>query len=397
MSCSNFCILPFTHLSTRVDGNVAPCCRSMDTVGSIKENTISEIWNNDNMKRLRQQFMNNERPEGCWPCWQLEDQGSKSMRQSMNDTRKHMMPDTLSLEMAFEIPVLELKLSNLCNFRCRTCKPDLSTTWMKDWKKVKSEYESVGMNCKTGRQENYDNDKFLEDIVRLGPSLEVIEFAGGEPLMDPMHYKVLEALQPFAHNIQVKYSTNLSKLTYGRYNALQAWTKFKGVDISLSIDGYPELNEYIRTEANTEVVKNNLIEVKNELGDKFVGRAALCYNAWNVVGLTKSYDYFTFDLGLVVHGNIAWAPKFINPQVLPLELKTQVTQEYLQYAENAKSYKIKGNNRRRIDRFINTNMNFLNAEDRSIDFEQFIRYTKKLDDSRGTNVFDVIPELKKYV
>jgi len=65
MSCSNFCILPFTNLSTRVDGNVAPCCRSMDTVGSIKENTISEIWNNDNMKRLRQQFMNNERPEGC--------------------------------------------------------------------------------------------------------------------------------------------------------------------------------------------------------------------------------------------------------------------------------------------------------------------------------------------
>lgn len=397
MSCSNFCILPFTHLSTRVDGNVAPCCRSMDTVGSIKENTLSEIWNNENMQKLRQQFMNNERPEGCWPCWQLENQGSVSMRQSMNDTRKHMMPDALSLEMPFEIPVLELKLSNLCNFRCRTCKPDLSTTWMKDWNKVKSEYENVGMNCKTGRQENYDNDKFLEDIVRLGPSLEVIEFAGGEPLMDPMHYKVLEALQPFAHNIQVKYSTNLSKLTYGRYNALQAWTKFKGVDISLSIDGYPELNEYIRTEANTEVVKNNLIEVRKELGDKFVGRAALCYNAWNVVGLTKSYDYFTFDLGLVVHGNIAWAPKFINPQVLPLELKAQVTQEYLQYAENAKSYKIKGNNRRRIDRFINTNMNFLNAEDRSIDFEQFIRYTKKLDDSRGTNVFDVIPELEKYV
>lgn len=397
MSCSNFCILPFTHLSTRVDGNVAPCCRSMDTVGSIKENTLSEIWNNEHMQSLRKKFMNNERPEGCWPCWQLEDQGSKSMRQSMNDTRKDMMPLALSLEMPFEIPVLELKLSNLCNFRCRTCKPDLSTTWMKDWDKVKSEYESVGMKWQTGRQENYDNDQFLEDIVRLGPSLEIIEFAGGEPLMDPMHYKVLDALQPFAHNIQVKYSTNLSKLTYGRYNALQAWTKFKGVDISLSIDGYPELNEYIRTEANTEVVKNNLFEVRKALGDKFIGRAALCYNAWNVVGLTKSYDYFTFELGLVIHGNIAWAPQFINPQVLPTELKKQVTKEYMEYAEKAKDYKIKGNNRRRIDRFINTNMNFLNAEDRSIDFEQFMRYTKKLDDSRNTNVFNVIPELKKYV
>ena len=212
---TNFCILPFTHLSTRVDGNVAPCCRSLDTVGNIQENTLQEIWNNDNMQKLRKQFMNDERPEGCWPCWKLEEQGSKSMRQSMWDVRKNMMPDYLDAVMPFKIPVLELKLSNLCNFRCRTCKPDLSTTWLKDWDRVKDEYDAIEMKYSTGRQENYDNEDFLEDIVKLGPSLEVIEFAGGEPLMDPMHYRVLDALQPFASKIQVKYSTNLSKLTYG--------------------------------------------------------------------------------------------------------------------------------------------------------------------------------------
>lgn len=394
---SNFCILPFTHLSTRVDGNIAPCCRSMDTVGNIKDNTLQEVWNNDAMQKLRQQFINNERPNGCWPCWELEDQGSTSMRQSMNKSREAMIPSAIKTDMPFEIPVLELKLSNLCNFRCRTCKPDLSTTWAKDWDKVKDEYDLIGMKWQTGRQENYDNDQFLEDIVRLGPSLEIIEFAGGEPLMDPMHYKVLDALQPFAHNIQVKYSTNLSKLTYGRYSALQAWQAFKGVDVSLSIDGYPALNEYIRTEANTETLKENLKEVRKVLGGKFDGRTALCYSAWNVMGLTDSYDYFTLDLDMPVHGNIAWAPKFINPQVLPNKLKKQISLKYDQYSNVVEHYPISTQRKKRIQRFLNTNKNFLNAKDKSKDFEQFIRYSQKLDASRGTDIFYIIPELKEYV
>ena len=34
-----FCILPFTHLSTRPNGDITPCCRSRDTLGNIKEMT----------------------------------------------------------------------------------------------------------------------------------------------------------------------------------------------------------------------------------------------------------------------------------------------------------------------------------------------------------------------
>ena len=146
---SNFCLLPFTHLSTRVDGNVAPCCRSLDTVGNVKDNTLEEIWNGPNMQELREQFINNERPEGCRLCWDIEDRGNLSMRQTRNKTVES--PKTINKVMPFSIPILELKLSNLCNFRCRTCKPDLSTTWLKDWNTVKDEYDKIGMKYSTGR------------------------------------------------------------------------------------------------------------------------------------------------------------------------------------------------------------------------------------------------------
>ena len=71
---------------------------------------------------------------------------------------------------AYKVPVLELKLSNLCNFRCRTCKSDLSTTWLKDWDKVKHEYELLGHVNTTHKETSFDNEQFIQDIVKLAPN-----------------------------------------------------------------------------------------------------------------------------------------------------------------------------------------------------------------------------------
>ncbi len=389
-----FCVLPFTHLSTRPDGAITPCCRSRETLGNIRDMTFEQAWNSERQQQLRTELLSGKRAKLCFQCWDMEDQGSVSMRQSMNKTRQHMIPTQLEPIMPFVVPVLELKMSNLCNFRCRTCKPDLSTTWLKDWKSVKHEYESHGLYNETARLTNFDNDQFVEDIIKLAPTIEIVEFAGGEPLMDPLHYKVLEALEPFASNITVKYSTNLSKVKFGKFDTIASWAKFKAVDLSLSIDGYPELNNYIRTESDTDVLAKNLQLVKRELKEKYDGRAALCYSAWNVFGLTESYEYFEHVLDTPVHGNIAWDPIFINPQVLPKELKQQATQQYKDYLNTVEP---KGERNKRIHRFTEQNMNFLNAKDESKYFEQFMRYTTTLDRTRGTSVADIIPEFKDYV
>ena len=115
-----FCVLPFTHLSTKPNGDIAPCCRSRDTLGSIKNMTFEEAWNSERQQKLRTQLLSGERPEHCFQCFDMEDQGSISMRQSMNKAREYMIPKTCEPIMPFEVPVLELKMSNLCNFRCRT-------------------------------------------------------------------------------------------------------------------------------------------------------------------------------------------------------------------------------------------------------------------------------------
>ncbi len=389
-----FCVLPFTHLSTRPNGDITPCCRSRDTLGNIKDMTFEQAWNGERQQQLRKDLLRGVRNKHCFQCWDMEDQGSISMRQSMNKTRQHMIPQTCDVQMPFVVPVLELKMSNLCNFRCRTCKPELSTTWMKDWSAVKNEYESLGLHNDTKRQTNFDNDQFIQDILRLAPTIEIVEFAGGEPLMDPLHYKVLEVLEPFASNISVKYSTNLSKVKFGKFDTIESWAKFKAVDLSLSIDGHPELNNYIRTESDTDVLAQNLRDVKRELGSKYEGRAALCYSAWNVFGLPESYEYFERVLDTPVHGNIAWDPIFINPQVLPEELKQKATEKYKKYLNTVKP---RGERNKRIHRFINQNMAFMNAKDQSQYFKQFLRFTQTLDRTRNTNIVDIVPEFAPYV
>ncbi len=389
-----FCALPFTHLSTRPNGDITPCCRSRDTLGNIKDMTFEQAWNSERQQQLRKDLLTGVRNKHCFQCWDMEDQGSVSMRQSMNKIRDDMVPKKLNALMPFVIPVLELKMSNLCNFRCRTCKPELSTTWMKDWSAVKHEYENLGIVNNTAREENFKNDQFVEDILRLAPTIEIVEFAGGEPLMDPLHYKVLEVLEPYASNITVKYSTNLSKVKFGKFDTIASWAKFKAVDLSLSIDGHPELNNYIRTESNTDVLAKNLKLVRDELGDKYDGRAALCYSAWNVFGLPESYEYFDTVLDTPVHGNIAWDPIFINPQILPKELKQKADEKYKKYLMTVES---NTERKKRIHRFINQNMAFMNAKDESKYFEQFLRYTQTLDRTRSTNIVDIVPEFAPYV
>ena len=137
---STFCLLPFIHMATKTDGDMKLCCRSWP-VDNIANTTIKELWNSDKYKDVRRQMLNSERPEECHACWRHEDIGVRSMRQRYNKSRsKRYLPRLENMSddysMPFEIPILEAKLSNFCNLKCRMCHPLDSTSWSKDWTEI---------------------------------------------------------------------------------------------------------------------------------------------------------------------------------------------------------------------------------------------------------------------
>jgi MoaA/NifB/PqqE/SkfB family radical SAM enzyme len=409
---------PFTGLATREDGAVKACCRS-HPVGNIKCHSLEEIWNNQTMKRIRRQVLNSERPPECAPCFNLEDQGVESLRQRhingiIPEARIHLYPTALSTmrtdyTMPFEIPTMEIKMNNLCNLKCRMCNPMDSTSW-NDWNAVVDHYKKednylvqrvIELNLvnKPFLDSFVDTDNWWNSFEKLLPFFRRVEFAGGEPLMDPTHYKILDKLATYGHQIEIKYATNLTMLGKGKRTIWEYWPKFKSVAVNVSIDGIGPSYEYIRGNADWDEVIANIKDIQSIPNiSRIVGAVAVQVS--NVLILDKMIEYFLDELGIVFYTNMVNYPQALSIQVLPLELKELAIKRLQEAKIKVPTYKhviknpiLLGITNTHIDGVIN----YLNANDNSVMWADCIDFNNKLDSTRNQSFIDTTPEFKLYV
>ena len=73
-SFSSVCFFPFSQCFIQIDGSVRICCLDVDgknVFGNLEDNSIKEIWNNQNFKELRKNLIEDNReklPEICKNC-----------------------------------------------------------------------------------------------------------------------------------------------------------------------------------------------------------------------------------------------------------------------------------------------------------------------------------------
>lgn len=413
-----FCMHPFTGLATREDGAIKVCCRS-HPVGFIQQNSLEEIWNNDAMKRIRKSVLTNIRPPECAPCFNLEDQGVESLRErhisgTIPEARINLYPRALDAlnddySMPFELPTMELKLNNLCNLKCRMCNPTDSTSW-DDWAVVEKYYK---------QEDNYlvktiqdlklmespyldkftDNPKWWDSFEKLLPFFRRVEFAGGEPLTDPTHYRILEMLQPYAKDIQIKYATNLTSLGKGKRNIFDYWPAFKSVAVNVSIDGLGESYEYIRGNAKWNEMIDNIKKVQSIPNvSRIVGAVAVQVS--NVLILDKMIEYFLDDLGIVFYTNMVNYPNVLSIQVLPNNLKHLAVQRLEFVRDRVLTFKYVRENPILKDitvNQINGVINYIKANDRQELWYDCIEFNRRLDATRSQSFTDVTPEFRRHV
>jgi len=405
---------PFTGLATREDGAICACCRS-HPVGNIQDNTLEEIWNNDTMQRIRRQVLNDERPSECEPCFSLEDQGVESLRMrhisgKIPEARINLYPNTVLQEvMPFEIPTMELKLNNLCNLKCRMCHPMDSTSW-NDWSEVKEFYknennimyaivEEHNLENKPHLDKFQDNPEWWSSLEKLLPHFRRVEFAGGEPLMDPQHYRILDMLSQYGHQIEIKYATNLSMLGKGSRNIYEYWPKFKSVAVNVSIDGIGDSYEYVRGNANWDTMIANIKEIQSISNiSRIVG--AVTVQVSNVLVLDKMIEYFLDDLGIVFHTHRVEYPKVLSAQVLPRELKDLAVERLENIKSKVKDFKMVKQHPQLLSYTlgqIQDNINYLNARDQSDKWSDCVEFNHRLDKTRSQSFTTVTPEFKEFI
>ena len=417
MNSTTFCMHPFTGLATREDGAIKACCRS-HPVGFIQNETLEEVWNNDTMKRIRKSVLTNIRPPECEPCFRLEDQGVESLRQRhisgvIPEARINLYPNALDAlrndyTMPFEIATMEIKLNNLCNLKCRMCNPMDSTSW-NDWNVVEKYYKkednflvekinTLNLKNKPFLDSFVDTDNWWKSFEKLLPYFRRVEFAGGEPLMDPTHYKILDMLAQYGHQIEIKYATNLTMLGKSNRTIWEYWPKFKSVAVNVSIDGIGASYEYVRGNASWAELINNIKQIQTILNiSRIVGAVAVQVS--NVMVLDKMVEYFLNDLGIVFYTNMVNYPNVLSVQAMPKNLRLAAITKLQAVRSRVHGFKyvlenpvLIGITYKQIDGVIN----YLKI-DKSHLWPDCIEFNRQLDQTRNQSFTDVTPEFKDYV
>lgn len=304
-----YCRFPFMHLCSLADGQIKPCGIAeefQNPVMNINDMSIESIFNSSQYKELRKDMMEGKRNKVCEVCYKKEDLGESSVRQFYNSNALWTHPEVnedYSVESQFQH--IDVRFSNLCNFKCRMCGHDSSSHWYEDACQMEPEKHKNLPKVISIR------DNIVDELIPHLKNIKSIYFAGGEPLIMPGHYKILRWLHdnlPIDESsgckqLRIHYNTNLSITKFENSDLVEMWKSFKKVFLSISCDGIGEIGEYQRTGFNTEVFIENMNSVRKyfvpygaKLGDRKTTNE-LHYNfqftttIWNI---THIFDFIKF-------------------------------------------------------------------------------------------------------
>ena len=407
-----FCVMPFCHVNIKQEGKVSACWRYPDKIGDYTAQTVQEIWNGKEIKELRRQLLNNERPAGCRSCWDMEDSGVRSTRlqtaidyQNIMNIEKAIQTTTDDFSMPLTgLKSIELRFDNICNLMCRHCSPDYSSKWEVTVKKntrLRNKMIQFGTFRKSDTHVNL-NQTIIDEIGHtISPNLVELMLAGGEPLYHERHYDFIKSMIPYASKIKLSYNSNLTTLDYKGNSILDLWKQFKKVDLRVSIDGDPNCYHYVRAHSGLSTIEENIKLAQREPNIRI---SATCTTSLlNITRIVSIIEYF-LSLGTYFHASLVQYPRALNPKLLPRQIKEKITTEWNDWINNIdiniqRCVKLLPttdieSHRRNILKFGKMVIDYMNSEDWHEHWSEFIDYSAELDEHFKTNLLEVYPEYK---
>jgi len=241
----NYCSAVYKGLYVQKDSDtefrLAACC--VNKPGSLVD--VVDFVNNAELKKLRSDFDQGLRPDSCRECWDREDRGIRSPRADKMDWHGDTAPT------AVELTSLHYNVPPLCNAKCITCGPDLSSAWAAE--NAKFHPTIIG------------NRVF--NIIRHAPvelkldltQLYLVYFNGGEPMLSKDINLVLNEIklqQGTLDMIHLQINTNCS--IWPSEEDIELWSQCGKISLMCSIEAVQEQFEYIRYPLNWQEVSTNI-------------------------------------------------------------------------------------------------------------------------------------------
>ena len=392
-----FCMMPWVHTHIWPNGNAFPCCMSDSDIvyGNLNDNSLEEIWNNEKYKKLRKNMLNEKESPECTRCYEMEKSNIWTLRKNTNKyyishwDRVETTQDDGSVE-EVNMGYMDIRVSNICNFRCRTCGPELSSAWYEDHSKL---YGQPPENPKMMNIAN--NEKFWNELQPLLLTVEEACWAGGEPIITEEHYKILDFwIENKMKDVRLRYTTNFSNLYFKKKSILDYWNSFNDVRIAASLDGMGKRGELIRAGTEWDVIEDNRRQMIKECPDVYfeITPTVSIMNVYHLPDFHRNW----VDRGLLepnnIRVNMLTYPDYYRIQIIPKEERKKFIDKYNEHIKWIDDNFGKGVAK---EGFMSI-LNFLEQKNYENLIPDFIDRNTPLDELRGESLFEICPELEFF-
>lgn len=399
-----FCMLPWVHLHAYPDGRAYPCCLSdyWHPVGDLRKNTMAEIWNQDAYKTIRKNMLEDKPCKECTKCYEREETGFFSMRNDSNRNYGQYISEvdkTLNdgTHPEFKIRYWDVRFSNLCNFRCRTCGPIFSSNWYNDHVKLYKNVPDV-LNRPMERIEytTGNEDGMLKQMEEHIPYIEQVYFAGGEPLIMKEHYYLLEKLIEYRKtDVRIQYNTNFSEMRYKDKNVYEYWKHFSNISVGASLDASGARAELLRKGTDWQQIVNNREQMMKETPhvDFYISATVSNMNVLHILDFHKEWTDLNFIKAKDFNVNILQGPDWYRVDVFPDRIKKEIIEPA--YNKHLEWLRPQDSLKRATSGFEGV-LNFMNSQNKSCYWSQFKNEISKLDNLRKESYWDIFLEMKEF-
>lgn len=208
----SFCLAKWHQLTLYLQNGFNHSCHHPTphkvTIEELKNN-YKALHNTQFKKQQMQKMLDGERPAECDYCWRAEDSGNISDRVYKSSTQwaRNKLNEVLENKTADVNPAyLEISFSNVCNFKCAYCSPDLSSPWYEEIDKygpypTSMNYNNFDWFKQTGKMpiKHTDPNPYVDAFWQWWPelytSLNTLRLTGGEPLLSKDVWKMLDYIE----------------------------------------------------------------------------------------------------------------------------------------------------------------------------------------------------------
>lgn len=417
-----FCSLAFGAVSLDSTKDYKPCC-GVDTnhwewIDHTGVDYVDSI-NSNNLTSIRKQLLNGQWPLTCHNCKKSEEAGADSMRTIWNRTYERTQTEKIAKKLDLVVNIdpkqifyLDFTFSTKCNSKCLTCGPGASDFWEEEWEHIYGDTHRKFIPIDSNRV-RIDETK-IESIMPYLENVRYISFVGGEPTISDEHYRFITLLveKGYSKNISLSYVTNLTGLSD---ELIETWKQFKGITVSVSIDGYGTVNEYIRYPFKWQKIEKNLRTIsemtrETNSSDTMLTKVnfvlSCTVSIFNAIYIPELLEFWykilkEYDVGLVNVGSV-----FLNR--LNHNYEHQCNLFSLEYRSKGleKSNRLKNLINSELSQYPSIGSNLLNAitlyesmmnETQLFDpdrehIEMLKHFVTKSDEFRGRKVQDYLPD-----